>query len=102
MVVVMPKGLIGLNLHHIVRGDGEVRMWRRGLSGDSEPVAKRRSSITPFDDQVVRYSIANAAASSVIPEFKLGPIMGDRVLLLQGGDLLAIDALTADTIWRNF
>ncbi|MCP4887466.1 MAG: PQQ-binding-like beta-propeller repeat protein [Planctomycetaceae bacterium] len=101
MVVVMPKGLIGLNLHHIVRGDGEVRMWRRGLSGDSEPVAKRRSSITPFDDQVVRYSIANAAASSVIPEFKLGPIMGDRVLLLQGGDLLAIDALTADTIWRN-
>ncbi len=27
--------------------------------------------------------------------------MGDRVLLLQGGDLLAIDLSTAETIWRN-
>lgn len=101
MVVVMPKGLIGLDLNHVLLGDGESRLWRRGLSGDSEPVAKRRSSITPFDDQIVRYTITGPAASSVIPEFKLGPIMGDRVLLLQGGDLLAIDVLTAETIWRN-
>ncbi len=101
MVVVMPKGLIGLDLFHVLRGDGEARMWQRGLSGDGEPVAKRRSTITPFDDQVVRYTITTAAASNVLPEFKLGPIMGDRVLLLQGGDLLAIDVLTAETIWRN-
>ncbi|MEM8667815.1 MAG: PQQ-binding-like beta-propeller repeat protein [Planctomycetota bacterium] len=101
MVVVTPRALIGLNLHSVLRGDGEARLWRRSLSGDGEPIAERRSSITPFNDQVVRYSIKNASAGSAIPEFRLGPIMGDRVLYLQGGDLLAIDAMTAETIWRN-
>ncbi len=101
MVVVMPNGLIGIDMYHLLRGDGESILWRRGLSGDGGPVAKRRSTMTPFDDQVVRYYISSSTASNVIPEFKLGPVMGDRVLLLQGGDLLAIDLFTAETLWRN-
>ncbi len=101
MVVVMPNGLIGVDLYHLLLGDGEFMLWQRGLSGDSGPVAKRRSTMTPFDDQVVRYYIASSTTSNPIPEFKLGPIMGDRVLLLQGGDLLAIDLFTAETLWRN-
>jgi outer membrane protein assembly factor BamB len=101
MVVVTSNGLVGLDLHHLLAGDGEAVIWRRGLGGDSGPVAKRRSTMTPFDDQVVRYYISPTTTSNVIPEFKLGPIMGDRVLLLQGGDLLAIDLFTAETLWRN-
>jgi hypothetical protein len=98
---VMANGLIGIDLYHLLSGDGESVLWRRGLSADSGPVAKRRSTMTPFDDQVVRYYIDSSSASNVIPEFKLGPIMGDRVLLLQGGDLMAIDLFTAETLWRN-
>ncbi len=101
MVVVMPDGLVGIDLYHLLSGNGESVLWRRGLSGDSGPVAKRGSAMNPFDDRVIRYNMALSTASNLIPEFKLGPIMGDRVLLLQGGDLLAIDLYTAETIWRN-
>lgn len=101
MVVVMPNGLVAIDLYQLVANEGEPVLWRRGLSADNGPVAKRRSAITPFDDQVVRYYLETASASSVMPEFKLGPIMGDRVLLLQGGDLMAIDLLTKETLWRN-
>ncbi|MGI9473165.1 MAG: PQQ-binding-like beta-propeller repeat protein, partial [Rubripirellula sp.] len=101
MVVVTPQGLIGIDLYHLLAGDGEAMLWSRGPSGDSGPVAKRRSTVTPFDDQIVRYCIVTSAPTSVIPEFKLGPVMGDRVLVLQGGELLAIDLFSAETIWRN-
>jgi outer membrane protein assembly factor BamB len=101
MVVVMPNGLIAIDLYQLLANQGEPILWRRGLSADNGPVARRRSAITPFDDQVVRYYVESSVASSVMPEFKLGPIMGDRVLLLQGGDLMAIDLLTKETLWRN-
>ena len=99
MIVVTPQGLLGIDLYHL--GDGEALLWDRSPSGDSGPVAKRRSTVTPFDDQVVRYYITSSSPSNVIPEFKLGPVMGDRVFVLQGGELLAIDVCTNDTIWQN-
>ncbi len=34
-------------------------------------------------------------------EFRVGPVLGDRVLVLQGGDLMAIDLATSETLWRN-
>ena len=101
MVVVMPDGLIGIDLYNLLADNGDTVLWQRSMSGDGGPVARRRSAITPFDDQVVRYYIASNVTSNIIPEFRLGPIMGDRVLILQGGDLLAIDLLTDETLWRN-
>ena len=101
MVVVMPNGLIGIDLYQLLSGNGDSVRWRRGLSGDSGPVAKRSSVMTPFDHRVIRYNMIGNTASRVIPEFRLGPVMGDRVLLLQGGDLLAIDLMSGETIWRN-
>ncbi len=43
MVVVMPNGLVGIDLYHLLSGNGESVLWRRGLSGDSGPVAERGS-----------------------------------------------------------
>jgi hypothetical protein len=57
--------------------------------------------VTPFDDRLVRYDIGSINTANSIPEFRLGPILGDRVLMLQGGDLLAVDLLTTETLWRN-
>lgn len=101
MVVVMPDGLTAINLLDLLNDDGDGVLWSRKMSADGGPIARRRSAITPFDDQVVRYYIASNITSNVIPEFRLGPITGDRVLILQGGELSAIDLLTKDTLWRN-
>ncbi len=101
MVVVMPDGLISIDLFNLLADNGDAVVWQRSMSGDGGPVARRRSAITPFDDQVVRYYIVSNVTSNIIPEFRLGPIMGDRVLILQGGDLMAINLLTPETFWRN-
>ena len=103
MVVMTTSGLLAIDLYHLLVGDGEAMLWARGSGDDGDTLAKRRSTMTPFGAPAVRYRInaAAAAPSGVIPELKLGPIMGDRVLLLQGGELLAIDVITGETIWRN-
>ena len=102
MVVVMPDGLIAIDLHKVLtKSASDVVMWQRSLSGDGGPVARRRSTTTPFDDQLVRYYVGSNVTSNVIPEFRLGPVVGDRVIVLQGGDLTAIDLLTSETLWRN-
>ncbi|TWU59056.1 PQQ enzyme repeat protein [Rubripirellula tenax] len=101
MLVLMPSGLVLVDLNHVIAGSGESLMWQRNLSGDGSPIANRRGIQTPFGDQVIHYHLKSTAASKVIPEFSLGPVIGDRVLMLQGGDLVAIDLISKETLWRN-
>lgn len=101
MVVLTPTGLTMVDLFHVVSNDGETVRWQRSLSADGGPIANRRGVPTPFGDQVIHYNINAQAASEVIPEFSLGPVLGDRVLMLQGGDLMAVDLITKDAMWRN-
>jgi hypothetical protein len=101
MLILMPTELVGVDLQHVMAGDGEAVMWQRGLGGDGAPIAKRRSETTPFEDQIVRYYLTDGASSNVLPEFRVGPVLGDRILVLQGGDLMALDLQSAETLWRN-
>jgi hypothetical protein len=101
MVIVKPDGLIGIDLFGLLADQGDSLLWQRSMGGDGGPAARRRSTMTPFDDRLVRYDVSSATNTNTIPEFRLGPILGDRVLMLQGGDLLAIDLLTAETLWIN-
>ncbi len=101
MMVLMPSGLALVDLYHMLAGDGESVAWQRGLSGDGSPIAKRRGVPTAFGDQVIHYYLNSAGGTQVIPEFKLGPVLGDRVVLLQGGDLFAVDLMNKETLWRN-
>jgi len=101
MVLMMPNELIAVDLFRLLDRSGESILWRRSLSGDSGPIAKRISDPTPFGDLVFRSPMRSSVAGSTVPEFVFGPVMGDRVLLLQGGDLMAIDLLTSETLWRN-
>jgi outer membrane protein assembly factor BamB len=101
MMIMTTSGLICVDIYHLLKSDGEAVRWQRGLSGDTGPVTKRRSDPTPFGDQTVHFYLTSAAASNVIPEFVMGPMLGDRVLLLQGGDLFAVSLTTKETLWRN-
>ena len=101
MVVVTRSELIAVNLLALFSGVGDPVLWQRSISGEGGVPMSRRSSVTPFDDKVVRYAVDNSMATAVIPEFALGPILGDRVVILQGGDLVALDLVTAETLWRN-
>ncbi len=101
MVIVLPTELIGVNLYSALAGDGEPVVWRRALSGDGGPIAKRRSDTMPFEDQVIKYPLVSGAFTNDEPEFRLGPVLGDRLLMAQGGDLIALDLQTKEPLWRN-
>ncbi|WP_218933475.1 outer membrane protein assembly factor BamB family protein [Rubripirellula lacrimiformis] len=101
MSVLLPNGLAMINLYGLLGNDTEAVLWQRNLSGDGNPIANRRGVPTPFGEQVIHRYMNSASAAKVIPEFKMGPILGDRVLMLQGGDLVAVDLMTKETLWRN-
>ena len=101
MVALLRTQIVGVDLHRVVAGNGGAVLWERGLSGDGTPIADRQSVTLPFDDRIYRYYIKNGVVSSSRPEFRLGPILGDRVVVLQGGDLMALNLETGKPIWRN-
>ncbi len=100
-VVVTMNELVCIDMYELARGTGESILWRRDWGGDSGASAKRRSQPTPLNDYVFRYVMNSATAQVAAPEFRVGPILGDRVVMLQGGDLVALDLFTSEPLWRN-
>ncbi len=102
MVAVLPGELVGVNLFEVMRGQIESVIWRRPWRTDSGGNGiKPRSESTPFGDQVYRYVFSNGNNSGASSELQLGPIIGNTFYVLQGGELIAYDALTAEPRWRN-
>ncbi len=100
-VVVTPSELICIDMYELLKGSGESILWRRDWGGDGGGSALRRSETTLFDDQVYRYKMNSPVAQSMIAEFRVGPILGDRVMMLKGGELVALDLFTSEPLWRN-
>ncbi|MCC9599871.1 PQQ-binding-like beta-propeller repeat protein [Stieleria sp. JC731] len=74
-------------------------LWTRDFGGNGSNV-KRQSKPTAFGDTVYSYP-TNSLAANVISELRIGPIMGDRMLALHSGELLAISTATGEVMWRN-
>jgi outer membrane protein assembly factor BamB len=102
MIVTMSTGLVCVDLFRMLAGDASVQ-WRHALGGDGDGLAKRAPLPTPFGDQVYRrkFSTSTASPTALIPEFSVGPIIGDRCFALQGGDLIALDLISGEILWRN-
>jgi outer membrane protein assembly factor BamB len=102
MLVTMSTGMICVDLFRMLSGDTSVR-WSHSWGGDGSGVANRSLLPTPFGDQVVRRKLSTRAAAPAdqIPELAVGPIVGDRCFVLQGGDLMALDVVTGEVLWRN-
>ncbi|MCG8651503.1 MAG: PQQ-binding-like beta-propeller repeat protein, partial [Pirellulales bacterium] len=98
MAIVMPNAIVGVDLYHVLKGTGEAKLWLRPI-GDSGSTVKRQSETTPFGDQLVRYYLPSSSLK--LSEFRMGPILGDRLLTLQGGDLMALDLNLGNQLWRN-
>ena len=101
MAVLTPNGLTAVNLFSLSSGGGTTVLWTRAFGTTAAPFARRQVRTTPFGDQIKQFLVAAQPAQRNRPELRLGPIVGNRLILLQGGDLMAIDVLTNDTLWRN-
>ncbi len=100
-VVVTTSELIGIDLYELAKGSGESVLWRRDWAGEGGGSAKRRSQTTPLGDIVYRYVMNSPTAQTSTAEFRVGPILGDRVIMMQGGELVALDLFTSEPLWRN-
>ncbi|WP_197171999.1 outer membrane protein assembly factor BamB family protein [Novipirellula aureliae] len=101
MVVITSNALIGVDLHRLKDRDAECVLWQHNLSSDGTSQLNRRSRPTRFGDQVYHYKLDAPVAKNGEPRFSIGPLQGDQVVALQGGDLMAFDQMTGDIRWRN-
>ncbi len=73
-------------------------MWSREILGAGGKKLTAETTATPFGDQVRNFRL-NTNNMTDRPEFQVGTILGDRVLVLTGGELRAISLKTGDEIW---
>ncbi|QEF97316.1 Outer membrane protein assembly factor BamB [Stieleria maiorica] len=78
----------------------DASLWARDFGADGASNTQRKIETTVFGDSNFSYP-TNAGAANQISEFRVGPVLGDRVLVLQAGDLLAVDTTNSETLWRN-
>ncbi|MEO1524481.1 MAG: PQQ-binding-like beta-propeller repeat protein, partial [Planctomycetota bacterium] len=78
----------------------DATLWKRDFGSEGKSVSQPRSAQMPLGDSIRLYP-TNNLINSETSEFRVGPVLGDRVLVLQAGDLLSIRATDGKTIWRN-
>jgi len=100
MVVQTVTGLFAVDLYSVLNNEIDAILWRRGIGVAGGNAAKLEGFSAPFGEQIKRYLIESNNMRER-PEFRVGAILGDRVIVLQGGELLAIDVFSGETIWRN-
>ncbi len=101
MIAMVGNELVGVNLFEVLRGQIDSVIWRRPWRTEGSGGIKPRSESTKFGDQIYRYVVNGAGVDMAAAELVLGPIVGDSFYVLQGGELIAYDALTAEPRWRN-
>ncbi|TWT95557.1 outer membrane protein assembly factor BamB family protein [Neorhodopirellula pilleata] len=102
MLVLTPSELIAIDLFRFLANQpDETVRWRRSLSPDGQAVAKLRSEKSKFGDDIYRYLTNTRTANADEAQLRLGPILGDRLFLLQGNDLICFDAVNGQTLWRT-
>ncbi len=102
MIVVRKGEIAAVDLYRVRNNQvSDSILWRRNFSGDGASIAKRRSETNSFSASVFWYPMNSTTARTTAAEFRVGPVLGDRVMVLQGGDLQAIDLATSETLWRN-
>ncbi|MEM6365953.1 MAG: PQQ-binding-like beta-propeller repeat protein, partial [Planctomycetota bacterium] len=102
MIVMTTSELIAIDLFQVLGPVNQPAIrWRRPHVGDGSEIAKRTSVPSPISNQVYRYRMNSVAANAAGGELRLGPVMTDRVYMMNGTELLCLDLLTGDVNWRT-
>ena len=101
LVAMTADSLVCVDLNQFSRRKTSPVRWQRNFSGDGSPIAKRIPNQSKFGVPIYRYTMNSLTAAANAPELVMGPVLGDRVIYLQGGDLMAIDLITKEVLWRH-
>ncbi|MGB7347858.1 MAG: PQQ-binding-like beta-propeller repeat protein [Pirellulaceae bacterium] len=102
MLLVRGGEITAIDLYKVLGNQGiESMLWQRTFGGDGAAPTTRRSWPTKFGVASFRHLLSASRASAIPGEFRVGTMLGDRVFVLYGGDLMAIDLQTSETLWRN-
>ena len=99
MLLIRPGEVTAVDLYKIRQNQGiESILWVDGAEGVS--IASRRSDTSPFGDTFYR-SYMNNKDSSVDRRYIVGGVMGDRVILLKGNELFALNVMNRSELWKT-
>ena len=99
MVVQTTNEIFAIDLYHAMAGRVDPILWFRSMVGSGLGATSLETTATPFGDQISSYRLKSDNMKDR-PEFRVGPILGDRVIVLQGGELLAIGLHSGLNIWQ--
>ena len=100
MVVQTKLHLFAIDLAKLYKTSLDPILWFRPILGPAGGAPLLETTSTPFGDQVSNFRM-DSPNMSERPEHRVGPILGDRMLVLRGGDLQAINLRTGDEIWQT-
>ncbi|KAA5540223.1 PQQ-binding-like beta-propeller repeat protein [Roseiconus nitratireducens] len=101
MIMERPGQLSAVDLFAIrTNQPSEAVIWTRDFGSEGDASTARKSRVTEFGDTISSYP-TNSASANMIGEFRVGPVLGDRVVVLQAGDLVAIRLTDKNTLWRH-
>lgn len=100
MILQTTTHLFAVDLGKFYKPSSDVILWSRELSGAGGKELKMETTASPFGDQIgsVRLDSTNMSER---PEYRVGPVLGDRVIVLRGGELTAIHLQTGAQIWQR-
>ncbi|MEM9587931.1 MAG: PQQ-binding-like beta-propeller repeat protein, partial [Planctomycetota bacterium] len=100
LIYTKPDELIAIDLYQMRQNTGDSILWRYATSSGSSPQVRRKSSRNGVGANVYRCRMASSSAGDW-REMRVGPVMGDRMFLLQGSELVCLDTVTGQPLWRH-
>ena len=100
MVVQTTGELFAIELFSALTGRVDPILWKRDISGSSGKDSILETTATPFGDQISNYRLSSDNLRER-PEYRVGPILGDRLIVLKGGELAAIGLRSGESLWEN-
>lgn len=100
MVVHTATHLFAVDLANFNKPGTDSIIWSREILGSVGRGLNFETTSTPFGDQVGNFRLESTNMRER-PEYRVGPILGDRVLVLRGGELKAISLKNGEEIWRT-
>ena len=100
MVVHTTSHLFAVDMGSLYKTTPNALLWYREILGAGGKDLTAETTSTPFGDQVRNFRLESRNMTER-PEFRVGPILGDRLLVLTGGELKAIRLQTGEEIWKT-